>query len=206
MVIFFRGAIGLVALAILLAFVWMAARARADRGLVIEALSVPPDLAQRGLTGEAVAAELADKLGAIDQVAQSFRSPETMKVNWGDDIKIVIPSTGVSIGELDTFLRRQLGGQTIIGGSIFRTPSGLRLTVRAGAHGAIDQTGNDAIAGRDDPEGRRRRVRKTQPYRYSKYLEFTGRQTQSMAVARQSRRNFRRPRSAPGRGRRSPIC
>ena len=184
MVIFFRGAIGLVALAILLAFVWMAARARADRGLVIEALSVPPDLAQRGLTGEAVAAELADKLGAIDQVAQSFRSPETMKVNWGDDIKIVIPSTGVSIGELDTFLRRQLGGQTIIGGSIFRTPTGLRLTVRAGAHGAIDQTGSDVTLDAMIQKAAEGVFEKTQPYRYSKYLEFTGRRDESMAVAR----------------------
>ena len=184
MVIFFRGAIGLVALAILLGLVWMAARARADRGLVIEALSVPPDLAQRGLTGEAVAAELADKLGAIDQIAQSFRSPETMKVNWGDDIKIVIPSTGVSIGELDTFLRRQLGGQTIIGGSVYRTPTGLRLTVRAGAHGAIDQTGTDATLDAMVQKAAEGVFEKTQPYRYSKYLEFTGRRDEAMAVAR----------------------
>ncbi|MEO5809802.1 MAG: hypothetical protein ABIR51_07080 [Sphingomicrobium sp.] len=184
MVIFFRGAIGLVALAILLALVWMAARARADRGLVIEALSVPPDLAQRGLTGEAVAAELADRLSAIDQVAQSFRSPETMKVNWGDDIKIVIPSTGVSIGELDTFLRRQLGGQTIIGGSVYRTPTGLRLTVRAGANGAINQTGSDTTLDAMVQKAAEGVFEKTQPYRYSKYLEFTGRKVEAMAVAR----------------------
>ena len=120
----FRSILALGALAIVVAFAWMVASARSDRGLVIEALSVPPDLAARGLTGETVAAELADRLGAIDQVAQSFRAAETMKINWGDDIKIVIPSTGVSIGELDTFLRRQLGGQTIIGGSVYRTPTG----------------------------------------------------------------------------------
>ena len=184
MVIFFRAVVGLVALAILVALVWMVVRARADRGLVIEALSVPPDLAQRGLTGEALAANLADKLGEIDQVAQSFRSPETMKVNWGDDIKIVIPSTGVSIGELDTFLRRQLGGQTIIGGSVFRTPEGLRLTVRAGANGTVEQLGDDAKLEAMIKRAAEGVFEKTQAYRYSKYLEFTGRREEAMAVAR----------------------
>ena len=180
----FRSILAIGALAIVLAFAWMVANARRDRGLVIEALSVPPDLAQRGLTGEAVAAELADRLGVIDQVAQSFRAAETMKINWGDDIKIVIPSTGVSIGELDTFLRRQLGGQTIIGGSVYRTPTGLRLTVRAGAHGAIDQTGSDATLDTMVQTAAEGVFDKTQPYRYSKYLEFTGRRDEAMAVAR----------------------
>lgn len=184
MVIFFRAVLGLAALTLLLALVWMVARARADHGLVIEALSVPPDLAQRGLTGEALAANLADQLGHIDQVAQSFRSAETMKVNWGDDIKIVIPSTGVSIGELDTFLRRQLGGQTNIGGSVYRTPTGLRLTVRAGAHGVIDQTGSDVTLDAMVQKAAEGVFEKTQPYRYSKYLEFTGRRDEAMVVAR----------------------
>jgi len=180
----FRSILAIGALAIVLAFAWMVANARRDRGLVIEALSVPPDLAQRGLTGEAVAAELADRLGAIDQVAQSFRAAETMKINWGDDIKIVIPSTGVSVGELDTFLRRQLGGQTIIGGSVYRTPAGLRLTVRAGAHGAIDQTGSDATLDAMVQKAAEGVFEMTQAYRYSKYLEFTRRRDEAMAVAR----------------------
>ncbi|MES2001460.1 MAG: tetratricopeptide repeat protein [Pseudomonadota bacterium] len=182
--ILFRSVLAAGALAIVLALAWMVVNARSDRGLVIEALSVPPDLAARGLTGETVAAELADRLGTIDRIAQSFRSAETMKVNWGDDIRIVIPSTGVSIGELNSFLRRQLGGQTIIGGSVYRTPTGLRLTVRAGAHGAIDQTGSDATLDAMVQKAAEGVFEKTQPYRYSKYLEFTGRRDEAMVVAR----------------------
>ena len=41
-----------------------------------------------GLTGEAVAANLADRLAEIDGPRNSFRSPETMSVNWGDDIQV----------------------------------------------------------------------------------------------------------------------
>lgn len=177
--------IGLVGLIIGGALVWMVADARADHGLVIEALSVPPDLAQRGLTGEALAANLSDRLAEIDRKAQSFRSPETLQVNWGNDIKIEIPSTGVSIDELDRYLHRKLGQQTIIGGAVFREPAGLRLTVRTGTLGTIEQTGTDANLEAMIQRAAEGVFQQTQAYRYSKYLEFSGRKDEAMAVARQ---------------------
>ncbi|MBC7575921.1 MAG: hypothetical protein H7312_00955, partial [Tardiphaga sp.] len=94
----FRSILAAGALALVLGFGWMVMNARSDRGLVIEALSVPPDLAQRGLTGQTMAAALADKLAEIDRTARSFRTTQTMTVNWGNDVKIQIPETGVSIG------------------------------------------------------------------------------------------------------------
>ena len=180
----FRSILAAGALALILGFAWMVMNARADRGLVIEALSVPPDLAQRGLTGEAIASNLADKLADIDRTARSFRSPETMTVNWGNDVKIQIPETGVSIGEVDAFLRRALGHQTTIGGAVFRTPQGLRLTVRVGGSGAVEQTGNDANLEAMIQKAAEGVFAKTQAYRYSKYLEFTGRTEEAMKVAR----------------------
>ena len=180
----FRSVLAAGALAIILGFGWMVSNARGDRGLVIEALSVPPDLAARGLTGEAMASNLADKLAEIDRTAQSFRSPETMTVNWGNEVKIQIPETGVSIGEVDAFLRRTLGGQTTIGGAVFRTPQGLRLTVRAGGSGAVEQVGTDANLEAMIQKAAEGVFAKTQAYRYSKYLEFKGRSAEAMAVVR----------------------
>ena len=121
----------------------------------------------------------------IDRKAQSFRSPETLSVNWGDDVKIEIPSTGVSLDDLDRLLRRTLGHQTIIGGTVFRTPAGLRLTVRAGPRGNVDLQGTDATLEAMVQKAAEGVFEKTQPYRYSKYLEFTGRPAEAMAVARQ---------------------
>ena len=181
----FRSVLTLGALIVLGAFLSMVVSAREDHGLVIEALSVPPDLAQRGLTGETVAAGLADRLAVIDRTARSFRSPRTMTVNWGDDVKIQIPETGVSIGDLDAFLRRELGQQTIIGGAVFRTPAGLHVTVRAGGGGAVDLTGSDRDFDAMLQKAAEGVFEKTQAYRYSKYLEFTGRRAEAMAVARQ---------------------
>ena len=180
----FRSILAMGALAVVLGFLWMVASARRDRGLVIQAFSVPPDLAARGLTGETIAANLADKLAEIDRTARSFRSPKTMTVNWGNDVRIQIPETGVSIGEVDAFLRRMLGQQTVIGGSVFRSPGGLRLTVRAGGSGAVEQVGSDATLEPMVQKAAEGVFEKTQPYRYSKYLEFTGRKTEAMRVAR----------------------
>lgn len=179
---------------IMAGFVWMVLAARADRGLVIEAFAVPPDLAARGLTGEVLAGNLADRLGDIDRSANSFRSPETMSVNWGDDVKIEIPSTGVSVGELDRFLRREFGHQTVIGGSVFRTPQGLRMTVRSGALGTVEQTGSDPQLEDMVRKAAEGVFQRTQPYRYSKYLEFSGRTEEAMAVAQQLAANSDDPR------------
>jgi tetratricopeptide (TPR) repeat protein len=179
-----RFLIAFVALSIAGGLLWMVLAARADRGLVVEAFATPPDLAARGLTGEVLAGNLADRLGEIDRAANSFRSPETMSVNWGDDVRIEIPSTGVSIDELDRYLRRRLGHQTVVGGSVFRSAQGLRMTVRTGALGTVEQTGDDTKLEDMIRRAAEGVFEKTQPYRYSKYLEFSGRTDEAMAVAR----------------------
>ena len=170
--------------AIAAALLAMVANARRDHGLVVEAISVPPDLAQRGVTGETLAANLADRLAEIDRQATSWRSAETLATNWGKDISFEIPQTGVSIGELDRMLHRKLGHQTVIGGSVFRTTDGLRLTVRAGAGGTVEQKGTDATLEAMVQRAAEGVFEKTQPYRYSKYLEFAGRRDEAMKVVR----------------------
>lgn len=176
--------IAIAATAIAVALLGMVINAKRDHGLVVEALSVPPDLAQRGETGEALAANLADRLAEIDRQATSWRSAETLATNWGKDISFQIPQTGVSIGELDRMLHRKLGHQTVVGGAVFRSPEGLRLTVRAGDSGTVEQTGTDATLEAMVQKAAEGVFEKTQPYRYSKYLEFAGRRDEAMKVAR----------------------
>src|SRR5690348_5705272 len=57
-----RFIIAAAALIIASGFIWMVLAVRADHGLVIEAFATPPDLAARGLTGEVLAGNLADRL------------------------------------------------------------------------------------------------------------------------------------------------
>ena len=147
--------------------VWSAAH---DDGLVIEAFGVPPDLAQRGLTGQIVAGQLQDELARMS-AAPTVRPTDTYRNNWADDIKVEIPDTGVSIGEFNRYLRAWLGHETRISGAIYRTPDGVAVTVRAG-----DTLGETYMGAEKDLPALMQRAAEsvfaaTQPYRYCDYLE-----------------------------------
>ena len=165
----------------LAAVVWNASQ---DRSLVIQALNAPPDLVARGLTGEVLSSKLLDRLAEIDANADSLRAPETFRNDWGDDIQIEIPQTGVSIGELDRYLRQWLGERTGIGGEVVRNADGtVSLTVRAGSGGAVTRTGSEAELSGLLQQAAEAVFHKTQPFRYSKFLEASGRADEAMAVA-----------------------
>ena len=172
--------VGLVAALSVGLMVWNASQ---DRSLVIKALNVPPELETRGLTGEVLAAKLLDRLAEIDSTARSFRAAETFRNDWGSDIRVEIPQTGVSIGELDRTLRQWLGNRTEIGGEVVIRDQALALTVRVGAQGTVTATGAEA-----DVDALLQRLaegvfERSQPFRYSKYLELSGRPDEAMAVA-----------------------
>jgi tetratricopeptide (TPR) repeat protein len=163
----------LVGLVILLVFVGVASAvwsAATDRGLVIEAFSVPPDLAARGLTGQVVAAQLQDKLTAMQGETASMRAASSYQNNWGNDIKVQIPDTGVSIGEFNRYLRDWLGSETHISGDIYRTASGIAVTARAGSGQAATFAGAESDLGALLQKAAEAIYDKTQPYRYAVYL------------------------------------
>ena len=160
--------------------IWDAAH---SDGLVIEAFSVPPDLAQRGMTGQVVAAEFLDHLSQMQAETNSARAAKSYANNWsGQDIKLDIPETGVSMGELDNFLREKLGHDTHITGEIVRTASGLSLIVRAGRSGAESVTGSEADVTGLVAKSAEAIYRLTQPYRYAHLLADTGHVPDAIAL------------------------
>lgn len=167
----FEVAVALVVLLVLIAIgaaIWDAAH---DKALVIETFSVPPELADRGLDGKAVAAQIQDRLASMQEATQSVRPADSYANNWGDDIKVQIPETGVSIGEVRRLLVNWLGHETHITGEIWRTKDGYSATTRTGSDGSATVTAKDA-----DLDGLLQRAaesiyRRTQPYRYAVYLQ-----------------------------------
>jgi tetratricopeptide (TPR) repeat protein len=155
-------------LALLTGAVWSAAH---ENGLVIEAFSVPPDMANRGLTGQAVAAQLQDKLSAMQAATVSTRPAASYSNNWGNDIKVEIPNTGVSIGEFYRYLVSAFGHQTHITGEVFRTTNGIAITARASGDGGATASG--AETGMDGllQQTAEKIYERTQPYRYAVYLQ-----------------------------------
>lgn len=170
-------ALVLVVVAVALAgAMWSAAR---DNGLVIEAFSVPPDLAARGLSGEVVANQLLDKLARMQAETNSIRPADTYRNNWGDDIKVEIPDTGISIGELNRYLVHWLGHETHISGEIYRTPGGIAVTARANEAGETftgRETDLDALL----QKAAEAIYSETQPYRYAAFLNEQNRNQEAV--------------------------
>jgi tetratricopeptide (TPR) repeat protein len=159
--------------------VWGAAR---DHGLVVESFSVPPELAQRGLTGQVVAKQVLDRLSAMQAQTYSARTASSYTNNWGDDLKIEIPETGVSLGELRRSLRDWLGQQTRISGEVYRTPAGLTVTARAGEESSQSFSGPDADYDKLIQQAAEAVYARTQPLRYAVYLAEQNRLDQSRAI------------------------
>ena len=152
-------------------------------GLMMEPFAVPPDLAAKGLTGEVIAAKVLDRLGAMQQQTRTARAPRTYANNWDQgDLKLEIPQTGVSLSELDRFLRDKLGHNTHVSGEIVRTDKGLNLTVRAGTDGADSVPGSESDLDAMVQQAAERVYKLTQPYRYGVYLADQNRGDEAINV------------------------
>jgi tetratricopeptide (TPR) repeat protein len=159
--------------------VWQAAN---DRSLVVEPFGAPPDFATRGLRGEVLAAELLDRLQAMDSATDSIRPPRTYRTSWSEDIKVEVPETKVSLGELRGYLRDWLGHPTHVTGDIWRDGATLYLTVRVGER-AISVSGSDSDLRALIDRAAEQVFSQTQPYRYSKWLERHDRPAEGLVVA-----------------------
>ena len=162
-----------VALIVLLIFAALASAvyeaSRAD-GLVIESFGVPPDMAAKGLSGPVLASKLLDRLNAMQDATESARAASSFSHDWTNDIKVEIPDTGVSLGEVIRYLHDWLGREMHLSGDVYEIDRNLVLTVRLdsepgqtfqGTPGDLDvivQRAAEAI------------FRRAQPYRYAIYL------------------------------------
>ena len=102
--------------ALAVGFGFMIYSAATDRSVVMQAWSLPKSLVDQGLTSEVVAG---DVIGRISQMQRRVEdssfvaSVETLE-GGEDALRLEIPSTGVSLGDLDNYLRQRLGRRTTI--------------------------------------------------------------------------------------------
>ena len=151
--------------------VWDAAHAN---GLIVDEFTVPPDMAERGLTGQVVSAELLSDLLALQARSSSVRAASSYANNWGNKLKVEIPETGVSIGDLTRFLREWLGHETHLSGAVIRSSAGYTVTASAGSDAFPALTGAERDLDGLVQDMAEAIYRRTQPYRHAIYT-FTGR-------------------------------
>jgi tetratricopeptide (TPR) repeat protein len=176
--------VALVATVIGLGFALMIRDAFNAHGAVIEAFSVPPELAQRGLTGQVIARQVLDQLSKMEAVASvgSARPASSYTTSWGNDLKVEVPETGVSFGELRRMLYEALGHETRISGEVYATATGYTVTARDA------ERAGKAFAGRADELSTLIRkaaesiYEQTQPYRFAVHLYYTDRPVEALPI------------------------
>ncbi len=162
--------------------VWKAAH---DDGLVIEAFNVPGDMAANGLTGQVIATQLQDRLAWMQAHADTIRAAGTFRNDWGNDIKVQIPDTGISIGEFYRYLAGWLGHETRISGEVWRRGGGVAVSVRTGNGAAVVFRGREAELDALVARAAEYVYGQTQPYRYTVFLgQQKNRSAEALAAVR----------------------
>jgi Tfp pilus assembly protein PilF len=165
--------VGVFAVGVAASMAWAAHEAD---GLVIKPFSMPPALAQRGVTGEAVANKIMDRLSTMAEIARPSERQKTVDADWGEHISIEIPETGVSLSQVDQWLREKLGGQRRITGEVSLNPDGtLTVDARIGGHPLPPQTGPQADLDRMETKVAEAIYGREQPLSMYQYLGNQGR-------------------------------
>lgn len=167
---------------LVVAFAALAWHAHEDHGLLIDAFAVPPELAADGVSGSVLAQRFLDKFNSLQFATDSDRPAASFQNNWGDDIKVEIPDTGLKLGEVQKPLRDYLGNVSHVTGDVYKTATGLALTARLGDAPPRTLEGSRADLDLLLQQAAEAVYRFSQPYRYSDYLEQHGRPEEAIQV------------------------
>lgn len=155
-------------------------------GVVVDAFQVPPELAQRGLTGQVVARQLLDRLAEVQIVTsqRSARPASSYAGSWGSDLKLEVPETGVTFGELNRYLHEALGHETHISGEIVLSGADATVTARVGEEAGRSYTGPAGTISQLVQRAAESTYEQTEPYRFANYLYGSGRWDEAQPVMR----------------------
>ncbi len=156
-----------------------------SHSVVIDAFNAPAALAARGVTGTVVASDVLDGLTLLQDKAIPgyLRQARTIYSNAGsNDVKVNVPETGISLGELSRLLTARFGHDLHIGGDLVETASGgLALTVRGDSFPPKTFTGSASGLDTLTVDAAEYVFSQVQPHAWSIYLEVSGRCPESIA-------------------------
>jgi tetratricopeptide (TPR) repeat protein len=172
---------GVVGLAVFALVASLVVEAATSRAVVVDAFDAPPALAPRGITGKVVASSVLDALTRLQAATRAAAVKRRLTNAWGGDIKVEVPETGVSIGELTRLLHEMLGRDVHVEGDLVQTADGrLQLTVRGD-----DVLPKTFLGGADDLEGLSSKAAEyiygeADPYLLAAYLSTSGRPAEAL--------------------------
>ena len=153
--------------------------------VVIDPFAAPPALAARGLSGEVIAGGVLDRLTQLQASTRASSAKRNISNAWTGEIKLEVPETGVSIGEVDRLLKARFGHDIHIEGDLVQTPEGgLVLTVRG--TGLLPKSFEGGAADLDGLISKAAEYiySQAEPSLYLVYLANMGRNAEVVATAR----------------------
>jgi len=171
-----------VALALLLVWaVWTATR---SNSVVVEAFTVPPSFEARGLSGPVVAGQFLDRLQEIQRRGATNPTATTpIEDAWTREIRVELPETGISLGDIQKFLRSWFGHDVRISGAVVENGDELVLTVRGNGVPAQRLAGRTGELDTLIASAAERALGAARPIELLGYLESTSRHAEAAALA-----------------------
>jgi len=153
--------------------------------VVIEPFHTPPGLAARGVDGAVVADGLLDELSRLQDATRSSSAARGLSGAWTGNIKLEVPETGVSIGEISRLLTERFGHDVHIDGDLIEAPTGsLALTVRGNGVPPKTFSGSATELEKLTVEAAEFVYSKSQPARWATYLGNVQRYAEAIAFCR----------------------
>ena len=153
-----------------------------SRRVVMEPFHAPPGLAARGIDGVVVASGLLDELSHLQDATRSTFAARVLSGAWTGNIKLDVPETGVSLGEISHLLRERFGHDMHIDGDLVETAKGdLALTVRGNGVPAKTFGGLATDLETLTIQAAEYIYSKSQPARWASYLTNAGRDQEALA-------------------------
>lgn len=155
------------------------------QSVIVDPFDAPPTLAGRGLSGKVVASRLLDQLTRLQAATHGSAVKRNLSNAWTNDIKVEVPETGVSIGDVDRMLKARFGHELHIGGDLVQNDDGgLALTVRG--DGVLPKTfvGGAGELDKLTAEAAEYIYGQSEPSLFADYLMSSGRAAESVAFAK----------------------
>jgi tetratricopeptide (TPR) repeat protein len=175
----------LAATAIGLGVLMLVRDAATSRRVVIEPFHAPPGLAARGIDGTIIASGLLDQLSRLQEATRSGSAARDLTGAWTATIKLDVPETGISVGEVSRLLRERFGNDVHIDGDLVETATGgLELTIRG--NGVPPRTFSAPVAdlAKLSVEAAEYIYSMSQPARWATYLNNSGRYAEAIEFCR----------------------
>jgi tetratricopeptide (TPR) repeat protein len=177
--------IALVAVVIGIGATVMIRDAVTSRRVAIDPFDIAPNVPAQVPSGKIVASGLLDELSRLQDATRSTVQRLDLSNAWASQVKLEVPETGVSLGELSRLLRGRFGHDVHIDGDLIETPAGgLALTVRGNGIPPKTFSGSATDLEKLTTQAAEYVYAKSQPTRWAYYLQNARRGEEAIAFCR----------------------